>query len=336
MSLTRRKERTARGCVRVATSGRRVPVLIGIMLLSFILVQSMPGDPLRMLIPPELLAGNEDFIETQRRRYGLDDPLIVQFVNWGKEVLQGNLGYSFHLSKPVREVLGGRIVPSLVLMGGSMLLALAVAVPVGLLCRAAAQQVVRLRGLGPRHVGHRDPELLHVAARDLRVRRQAAMAAGRRDGSSTASSTTSSHAVLPIVVLAAALFGLYMRYTRQAALEVLNEPYITAARALRRVALQGGVQTRAEERSRSRSRPSRSCRSRCSSSGAIVAETMFAWPGDRAGSCSTSITTRDYPVIIGFTLIVAVIVVISQLLLDLVIAWLDPRVRLGGGAVSER
>ena len=63
--------------------------------------------------------------------------------------------------------------------------------------------------------------------------------------------------------------------------------------------------------------------------GAIVIEKMFAWPGT-GGVVFNAITTRDYPVIIGFTLVVAVVVVISQLVLDLVIAWLDPRVRLGG------
>jgi peptide/nickel transport system permease protein len=136
------------------------------------------------------------------------------------------------------------------------------------------------------------------------------------------------HAVLPIGVLGAALFGPYMRYTRQAALEVLNEPYITAARAravsptkvvfkhvLRNAAIPIATVTIVQIP--------------LLVGGAIVIEKMFAWPGT-GGVVFNAITTRDYPVIIGFTLVVAVVVVISQLVLDLVIAWLDPRVRLGG------
>ena len=134
--------------------------------------------------------------------------------------------------------------------------------------------------------------------------------------------------MLPIAVLSAALFGPYMRYTRQAALEVLNEPYITAARArgaspskvvfkhvLKNAAIPIATVTIVQIP--------------LLVGGAIVVERMFAWPGT-GGVVFNAITTRDYPVIIGFTLVVAVIVVISQLLLDLIIAWLDPRVRLGG------
>lgn len=304
-----------------------VPVLVGIMLLSFVLVQSMPGDPLRMLIPPELLTGNEEFIETQRRRYGLDDPLIVQFLHWVKELFQGNLGYSFHLSQPVRGVLADRAWPSIVLMGGSTLLALLVAVPVGL--RAALRRnrmfdhVASALGMSVIAIPSFFTSLLAIYVFGVKLQWLPAGGMGR-DGFVD----YIQHAVLPIAVLAAALFGPYMRYTRQAALEVLNEPYITAARArgvsplkvvfkhvLKNAAIPIATVTIVQIP--------------LLVGGAIVVEKMFAWPGT-GGVVFNAITTRDYPVIIGFTLVVAVIVVLSQLLLDLVIAWLDPRVRLGG------
>ena len=87
-----------------------IPVIAGIMMLSFLLVQSMPGDPLRMLVPPDLLQGpeGEAFLEAQRERFGLNDPVIIQFFHWVGELFQGNLGFSFHLGAPVTEILGDR------------------------------------------------------------------------------------------------------------------------------------------------------------------------------------------------------------------------------------
>lgn len=307
--------------------GAAVPVLVGIMLLSFVLVQSMPGDPLRMLIPPELLTGNEEFIETQRKRYGLDDPLIIQFLHWVKELFKGNLGYSFHLSQPVRDVLADRAWPSIVLMGGSTLLALAIAVPVGL--RAALRRnktfdhISSALGMSVIAIPSFFTSLLAIYVFGVKLQWLPAGGMGH-DGIVD----YIKHAVLPIVVLAAALFGPYMRYTRQASLEVLNEPYITAARA-RGVSPMKVVFKHVLKNAAIPIATVMIVQIPLLVGGAIVVEKMFAWPGT-GGLVFNAITTRDYPVIVGFTLMVAVIVVVSQLLLDLVIAWLDPRVRLGG------
>lgn len=307
--------------------GAAVPVLIGIMLLSFVLVQSMPGDPLQMLIPPELLQGNEEFVAAQRARYGLDDPLIIQFLHWGKELLKGNLGYSFHIAQPVRDVLIERAWSSFVLMGGSMLLAFATAVPVGM--RAALRRnktfdhVASALGMSVIAIPSFFTALLAIYVFGVKLRWLPAGGVGH-DGFLD----YIEHAVLPIAVLAAVLFGPYMRYTRQAALEVLNEPYITAARA-RGVSPSKVVFKHVLKNAAIPIATVTIVQIPLLVGGAIVVEKMFAWPGT-GGLVFNAITTRDYPVIIGFTLVVAVIVVISQLLLDLVIAWLDPRVRLGG------
>ena len=307
-----------------------VPVLTGIMLLSFVLVQSMPGDPLRMMIPPELLGDeNQVFIEAQRERFGLDDPIIVQFANWVGEVFQGNLGYSFHLSRPVTEVLGERAGATAVLMFGSMVVALITAIPVGLVAATrrnqAVDQVASAVGMSVIAIPSFFTSLLVIYVFGVKLRWLPAGGMGQ-DGFFD----YIEHAVMPVCVLAASLFGPYMRYTRQAALEVLNEPYITAARArgvsstklmgkhvLKNAAIPIATVTIVQIP--------------LLVGGAIVVETMFAWPGT-GRVVFAAISTRDFPIIIGFTLLVAIIVVVSQLILDLVIAWLDPRVRLGGSS----
>jgi ABC-type dipeptide/oligopeptide/nickel transport system permease component len=303
-------------------------VLTGIMLLSFVLVQSMPGDPLSMLIPPELLGGaSEEFIAAQRERYGLDDAIIVQFFHWVGEVFQGNLGYSFHHSRPVTDILRERAVPTLVLMGGSMFVALLLAVPTGLVAATqrnrALDTAASAMGMSVIAIPSFFTSLIAIYIFGVKLRWLPAGGMGQ-DGFFD----YIEHAFLPIAVLSASLFGPYMRYTRQAALEVLNEPYITAARArgvapwlilvkhvLKNAAIPIATVTIVQIP--------------LLVGGAIVVETMFAWPGT-GQVVFKAISTRDFPVIIGFTLMVALIVVISQLILDLVIAWLDPRVRLEG------
>src|SRR5437870_7045122 len=117
--------------------GRRllisIPVLLGITVLSFAFVRLAPGDPVRMMINPEYMAGGaEEYIAKRRAELGLDQPLPIQYLAWLGEVARGNLGYSFFDRRPVTDILKERIVPTVELMGAALLLAIAVGVPLGL------------------------------------------------------------------------------------------------------------------------------------------------------------------------------------------------------------
>ena len=111
-----------------------LPVLLGITVLSFVFVRLAPGDPIRMMVNPEYMAGGaEDYIARRRAELGLDQPLPVQYVAWLSEVARGNLGYSFFDRRPVGDILKERVWPTTELMGTALLLALLVGVPLGLL-----------------------------------------------------------------------------------------------------------------------------------------------------------------------------------------------------------
>ena len=306
-----------------------IPVLTGIVLLAFVMVQSMPGDPMRMLVPPELLSGSEgdEFLAARRARFGLDDPLVVQFGRWFWQMLQGNLGYSFHRNEPVAHILADRAGPTLLLMGSAMAVALLIAVPVGLFAAVRRNGVVDYVASTVSITFIAVPGFFtSLGAIYLFAVRLRWLPAGGMELGGIVEAFR--HLVLPVGVLSMSLLGVYMRYTRQAALEVLNEPYITAARArgaparwvigkhvLKNAAIPIATVTIVQIP--------------ILVSGAIVTETIFAWRG--AGRVVfDSINTRDYPVIIGFTVVVAIVVVVSQLLLDLLVAWLDPRVRTAG------
>src|SRR5215467_9719363 len=111
-----------------------IPVLLGVTILGFLFVRLAPGDPVRMMINPEYMAGGaEEYIAQRRAELGLDKPLPVQYVAWLTEVSRGNLGYSFFDKRPVGDIIKERVLPTVELMGTALLLALIVGVSLGLL-----------------------------------------------------------------------------------------------------------------------------------------------------------------------------------------------------------
>ena len=110
-----------------------LPMLFFISLVAFLLVKLAPGDPVAAYITPRMAP--ED-IERIRQSLGLDKPLVTQYVLWLKNVLQGDLGYSLIYHRPVLEMIGERIPATLGLMGASLLLAIVLAIPLGLLAGA--------------------------------------------------------------------------------------------------------------------------------------------------------------------------------------------------------
>src|SRR5919109_1235047 len=126
-----------------------VPVLLGISVLSFVFVRLAPGDPVRMMVNPEYMAGGaEEYIARRRAELGLDQPLPVQYVAWLSEVARGNLGYSFFDRRPVGDIIKERVVPTVELMGTALLLALVIGVPLGLLAVIRQEYLTTARSKG--------------------------------------------------------------------------------------------------------------------------------------------------------------------------------------------
>ncbi|MBV9329240.1 MAG: ABC transporter permease [Chloroflexi bacterium] len=307
-----------------------IPVLLGITVLSFCFVRLAPGDPVRMMINPEYMAGGaEDFVARKRAELGLDQPLPIQYVAWLGEVAQGNLGYSFFDRRPVGDILKERIWPTTELMGTALLLALAFGVPLGLMAAIRqysaldyASAVISLAtistpsfflGLAAIYVFSLKLDLLPTS------------------GMFTAGEPRSvgddlHHLILPAVILGLNLAGPFVRYARASLLEVIRQDYLTTAKSkglqgrlvILRHALPNallplitviGIQIPALF------------------AGAVVIEQIFAWPG-MGQLALAAITQRDYPVLMGFTMIIAVLVLLSNLCADIAYAVVDPRIRL--------
>lgn len=304
-----------------------LPVLVVVSLLVFFMLRLAPGDP------AAVIAGNNatsEDIANIRAHMGLDKPIAVQYVLWMSQVLQGDLGYSYYLSKPVTALVAQRMEPTLSLALGTVLLAVCIAVPLGSL--AAWRMGGWLdRGLSAFSVaGFSVPVfviaylLIYVFAMQL----QWLPVQGYKPISGPQSQGTWAwmrQLILPWLTLSTVYVALIARITRASVSEALQEDFIRTARAkgltertvLVRHALANaavpivtvigiGVALLI--------------------GGVVVTETVFAIPG--LGSLTVdAVLNRDFPVIQGLVLLFSLSYVLINLLVDTSYVWLDPRIR---------
>jgi peptide/nickel transport system permease protein len=307
-----------------------VPVLVGITILSFIFVRLAPGDPVRMMINPEYLAGGaEEYIAQRRADLGLDKPLPIQYVAWLGEVARGNLGYSFFDKRPVGDIIKERVLPTVELMGTALLLALIVGVPLGLLAAIRQYSVLDYTSTVLSLATISTPSFflglaaIYIFSLKLNLVPTSGMFTA---GQPRSLGDDLHHLILPAAILGLNLAGPFVRYARSSLLDVIGQDYLTTARSKglngRLVILRHafpnaliplitviGIQVPALF------------------AGAVVVEQIFSWPG-MGQLALASITQRDYPVLTGFILVIAVLVLISNLLADFAYAVVDPRIRL--------
>src|ERR1700730_8077893 len=212
-----------------------LPVLLGITMCSFVFVRLAPGDPVRMMINPEYMAGGgEDYIARQRALLGLDQPWPVQYVAWLAELGRGNMGYSFFDRRPVGDIIKERVWPTTELMGAALLLALAVGVPLGLLAAIRqysvldyASAVVSLATISTPSffLGLAAIYLFSLKLNLLPTSGMFTAGAPRTIGDDL------HHLVLPAAILGLNLAGPFVRYARSSLLELIRQDYLTTARA---------------------------------------------------------------------------------------------------------
>ncbi|SDU63167.1 ABC transporter permease [Jiangella alkaliphila] len=305
------------------------PVLVGILLISFILVQLMPGDPVRALMSPEEMAASPEYVARRRAELGLDDPVLVQFLAWVRELAQGHLGYSFHGRVPVAELIGERIGPTVLLALVALAIALIVGISIGVV--AALRQnswFDYLASIGSMAAVSIPAFFLglmaiYIFSIQLGILPTGGLRSLTSDGSLGDSIR---HLVLPAGVLAASLVGPYVRYTRQGMLEVLRQDFMTTARA-KGVPRFGVVVGHGLRNTLIPLTTVIALQLPGLLTGVLIIEVIFSWPG-LGQLVYDSIIGRDYPVIIATVFFSAVLVMVANLLADLLAAVLDPRIRL--------
>jgi len=305
-----------------------VPAVAGIVLLAFIVIHAAPGDPVLALAGEH---GDAAYYALMRQKFGLDRPLPEQLLAYATRLLHGDLGRSYVHGRPVVDVVSERLPATLLLMAAALTLSSVAGVALGVLAArradGAADFVVRTAAL----LGHATPSfwLAQVAAITLALGTGLFPVQGLTDARRAWTGgryllDVLHHLVLPALVLATGELALTTRLTRAGVLEGLATDYARTARAK-------GLSDSAVVRHALRNAmlPLVTViggRVGMIVTGAVLVETVFAWPG-LGQLMLSSIQTRDIPVLLGVFLLVSVAVIVSNLLTDLAYAWLDPRVR---------
>lgn len=297
-----------------------VPVMLGITLVTFILMNVVGGDPVMQLLDQRQAGMDEAAIQSIRREWGLDQPLPVQYLRFVGRALRGDLGRSFASREPVASAVLARFPATFQLGLAAMALAVAVGVALGTLAAVHRRSWFDLLTMVAALVGVSLPVfwlglmLMYLLAVKWRLLPASGYGGGQLQ-----------YLVMPAVTLAAGITAVIARITRSAMLEVIRADYVVTARAkglpewqvtvkhaLRNALIPVitviGVETGSVL------------------SGAVITETIFNWPG-MGRLLVDSINRRDLPMVQGLVIFIALLFALVNLVVDVSYALADPRVR---------
>ena len=295
-----------------------VPVLFGVLLLVFSITNIIPGDPVLLML--DVRYSEREYKEMQAY-LGLDKPLHVQFYNHLKGVLSGNLGKSIRTREPVTSMIFQRFPATFVLAFAAMFIVALVSIPIGVIAALKQNSKVDYISMIGAELGLSMPifwlGLMMILLFSLYL--GWLPAGGRGDPPSLI------NLMMPAFCLSTPYMAMTARLTRSCMLEVLRENYIMAARSrgfpewrvVLKHALRNAMIPVVTNMGLQLSRML---------GGALVIEVVFRWPGMGAMAYD-GVMERDYPVVMGVVLIVAVIFIVVNLLVDLSYGFFDPRIR---------
>lgn len=317
--------------------GRRMAqaaiTIAGIVLLNFVLFRMMPGSPERILLRNPNMS--QAAIEAQRARWGLDKPLFPdQLVAYVGSTIQGDLGQSFkYRGRPVADVIGERVLPTMVLFGLGELIAIVVGLALGAYSGWRRGGPVDYLGNGLSLVLYSMPYfllgmiLLVFFATELGWFPTSGMLTlgARYDSPIDQLADFGGHFVLPLAAVSLGLIGQYSILMRSSIIQTRGEDYLQTARA-KGLADRRVLTAHALPNALLPTVSLVGINLGFIVAGAITVEVVFNWPG--LGTLTQeALQARDYPVLQGVFLLLAVSVVLANLLVDLVYGLLDPRVR---------
>jgi peptide/nickel transport system permease protein len=301
--------------------------LVLMSIITFLLLRLIPGDPIDVMYGAQAVSPDEEARRAMESRLGLDRPIWVQYGLWVGRTLQGDLGRSYRLEMPVSDLIRQRLPASLLLVTSSMGLAVALGIPLGVVAAVKRETLIDYVITTSAMIGMSVPAF----ALGIILILVFGVFLGWLPTFGYASPGDNlidwlKHLVLPTITLAAALVGWIARFSRAMVLEALGDDYVRTAfakglrgqavivrhvlkNALLPVVTLVGLQASFLV------------------GGTVVVEVVFAWPG--LGTLLTdAILGRDYPVVQAVILWVALIVIIINLIVDVIYAFLNPTVRV--------
>lgn len=304
-----------------------VPTLLGVSIILFVILHIAPGGPEAMLIGDQY---NEDMAREARRNLGLDRPLPVQYLSWLESVASGDLGRSFIDGTPVTSIIAERIPATLQLAAASLAISVLFGVLLGVVAAVMHNTLLDRIATILAMIGVSFPSfwlgIMFILLFSTRL--------GWLPSSGIATYgqehdlvSRLQHLILPAATLSMLQLAIFMRFTRSAMLEVLGQDFIRTARAkglreyvvIIRHALRNALIPLATISSFS---------IKSLIGGAVFVEVVFAWPG-MGRLAVDSVFARDYPVVLGLTLLLSVVTIASNLIVDLLYPVIDPRIGYG-------
>ncbi len=292
-----------------------IPVIFGVLLLTFVLVHAIPGDPVEVMLGESASSADREVL---RQNLGLDEPLAIQFFQYVSKVAQGDLGVSIHSKKPIVDLLAERLPATIKLAALALIIAISIGVPLGIVAALKvdrwADNLATVMSLTISAMPHfwLGPLLMMVFALWLGLLPVSGMDAN-------------TSMILPALTLGFGLAAILTRMTRASMLEVLHEDFIRTARAKglpeKTVILKHAL--------RAALLPIVTVLGLQLGSllaGTVITETVFAWDGI-GRLLVESIEKRDYPVTQACVLVIALTYVFVNLLTDIIYTRIDPRVR---------
>lgn len=307
-----------------------LPLLICVIVFNFFLIHLAPGDPIQALVGE--FPAPEAYIAEMRKVFGLDQPIYIQLLLYIKNILAGDLGFSFYYRQPVLSVILDRVPATLQLMVPALLFSAAIGILLGVLSArkpySLADNTISVFSL----LGYCVPAfwlgqmLMAAFAVELGwLPSQGMTTVGADLEGASLIADRAAHLVLPFAALAVRHLAVNARMMRSSMMEVAYEDFVTVARAkgldekaviarhmvpnaLMPVVTIIGVDVG------------------FLFTGSVLVETVFGWPGI-GRLMYESIVKRDYPVLMGNFLITTALVVVINLIVDLIYVWLDPRVK---------
>ncbi|MFQ5683160.1 MAG: ABC transporter permease [Candidatus Binatia bacterium] len=318
-------------------------VLLLISVLVFLLIQAAPGDPTLMLLGEEATAAD---IAEARQRWGLDQPVYIQYVKFLRSAAKGDFGQSFKYAQPVSEVIVMRLPATIELALFSIVIAIGFAIPLGVWAGARPNSLMDNAGTTFGLFGISMPSfwlgimLILMFAGILNLFPSAGRdtygVSGHEitrfylldsiiQGNWKAARDALEHIFMPALALGANMMGILMRVTRSSILDVMHEEYVVTARA-KGVAERGVLWRHVLSNALIPVITVAGLELGTLLSGSIIVETVFSWPG--SGSLLiTALNARDYPLVTGVVLTYTVAFVAINFVIDALYAILDPRIR---------
>jgi len=307
------------------------PLLLFISILSFAIAEFSPGDPVMMYISPDKRRLTAEELDVLRHQLGLDRPVHIRYISWLTNMFQGNWGYSLRTNNTVKAEIMARLPNTLILGGLSVILTIVISIPIGVLSALKRHSLMDYVVTVGAFIGISMPSfwvallLIEIFANRLGILPSVGM-------TSLGVSLTpvqnvldvGKHVILPAITLSFTSIAYWSRYQRATLIEILNQDFIRTARG-KGLSEKMVIWRHAFRNSLIPVVTLAGLTLPDIVNGAYITESVFGWPGmGRLGI--TAIVNRDYPIVMGVTMLSALLVVIGNLLADIGYVIVDPRI----------